>query len=56
VQQQSVEANGIRSLGKLLARHNVEKRERTREKLFSEVEDSVAALLQLVGFPASTVR
>jgi hypothetical protein len=54
-QQQLLEANDSHALGiaDLLARHNVEKRERTREKLFSEIDDSVSALMRLVGFPAS---
>jgi hypothetical protein len=58
VQWQLHEANDSHALGiaELLARHNVEKRERTREKLLSEIEDSVSALVRLVGFPASPPR
>jgi hypothetical protein len=58
VQQQFLEANGSHSPGitELLARHNVEKRERARDKLFSEIEDRVAALVQLVGFPVNSDR
>jgi hypothetical protein len=32
------------------------KRERARDKLLSEIEDSVAALVQLVGFPVNSAR
>jgi hypothetical protein len=52
VQQQLLDANDSYALGiaDLLARHNVEKRERTREKLFSEIEDSVSALVRLAYY------
>jgi hypothetical protein len=43
VQQQLLEVNDSHALGMA----------DPREKLFSEIDDSVSALMRLVGFPAS---
>jgi hypothetical protein len=55
VRRQLLEMNGglLSGITELLAQHNVQKRERTRDKLFSEIEDAVAVLVQVARFATS---